>query len=245
MKELKLGKVSSKELAEWFGIAYSTFRNTKKKRLLDLSNYCDFIENGKGIEVKEIYFPKYDKGYAKDDEVYLREVKASNEHISSIAGMARKLKEFDEDYSDLSLRQIERRMSNAGLRTFGVTSSIDYGRYGSREYVWAIKVTELNKYRHLTEEEDELFSKLLLDYYTNKDTIDLLKKSLLLDMRFAEEESMTKEEYLRINKACGYDFYQTVVRKFKEATGEQLVRGTYHELFGDECGDEEYWEYEE
>ncbi len=112
MKELKLGKVSSKELAEWFGIAYSTFRNTKKKRLLDLSNYCDFIENGKGIEVKEIYFSKYDKGYAKDDEVYLREVKASNEHISSIAGMARKLKEFDEDYSDLSLRQIERRMSN-------------------------------------------------------------------------------------------------------------------------------------
>ena len=53
-------------------------------------------------------------------------------------------------------------------------------------------------------------------------------------MRFAEEESMTKEEYLRINKICGYDFYQTVVRKFKEATGEQLVRGTYHELFGDE-----------
>lgn len=234
MKELKLGKVSTKELAEWFGIAYGTLRNTKKKRLLELNNYCDFIENGKGIKVKEIYFPKYDKGYAKDDEVYLREVKASNEHISSIAGIARKLKNFDEDYSDLSVRQIERRMCKAGVRAFGVTSSIEYGEYGSREYVWAIKINNYNKYRHLTEKEDEIFSKLILDYYSNKETIDLVKKSLLLDMQFAEEESMTKEEYLRINKVCGYDFYQTVIRKFKETTGEQLVRGTYHELFGDE-----------
>ncbi len=233
MRELKLGKISSKELANWFGIAYSTFRNTKAKRLKELEDYCDFeLIHGK-IEIKEIYFPKYDKGYTKDDEVYLREVKASNEYISSIAGIARKLKNFDEDYSDLSVRQIERRMCKAGVRTFGVTSSIEYGEYGSREYVWAIKINNYNKYRHLTEKEDEIFSKLILDYYSNKETIDLVKKSLLLDMRFAEEESMTKEEYLRINKVCGYDFYQTVIRKFKETTGEQLVRGTYHELFGD------------
>lgn len=234
MLELRLGKLTTKELADWFGISYGTFRNNKTKKFEDLKNYCEFDEVYGGIIIKEIYFSRYDKGYSKDDEVYLREVKASNEHISTISGIARKLKTEDKDYKDLSESQIKRRMTKAGVRTFGVTSNfIEKGRYGTREYVWAIKEDDFNKYRHLTKEEDEIFSKLILDFYTNKDNIDLIKKSFLLDLKFEEDDSLSKQEYLNINKQCGYDFYQIVIRNFYTSTGKHLVKGTYHELFGE------------
>ena len=44
MKELKQGKITYKELADWFGISYSTMRrqDVKEKKLVILSFYADF-----------------------------------------------------------------------------------------------------------------------------------------------------------------------------------------------------------
>ena len=37
--ELKLGKMTTKELAEWFGMSYGAFRNAKKKKMEELENF--------------------------------------------------------------------------------------------------------------------------------------------------------------------------------------------------------------
>ena len=44
MRELKEGKISYKELADWFGMSYNTIRrpSTKEKRLNILKFYADF-----------------------------------------------------------------------------------------------------------------------------------------------------------------------------------------------------------
>mgnify|MGYP003416547890 FL=1 len=37
--KLKIGKMSTKELAEWFGVSYGTFRNKKQEKLKELEQF--------------------------------------------------------------------------------------------------------------------------------------------------------------------------------------------------------------
>lgn len=55
MKQLHLGKIPSKELAKWFGYAYSTYRKKKPQLLGYLKQYCNYEEIYGGIFVKEIF----------------------------------------------------------------------------------------------------------------------------------------------------------------------------------------------
>lgn len=58
MKQLKLGIISSEELADWFGIKYDTYRHSKAKKLAILEKYCRFKEvPKKGVEILELYHP--------------------------------------------------------------------------------------------------------------------------------------------------------------------------------------------
>ena len=41
-KELVIGPMSNDQIAEWFGIKPKTLRNTKRKRMEELSKYCSF-----------------------------------------------------------------------------------------------------------------------------------------------------------------------------------------------------------
>lgn len=42
MEELKLGKMTLKELANWFGIGYSSIRNKREKYFQELEEYANF-----------------------------------------------------------------------------------------------------------------------------------------------------------------------------------------------------------
>ena len=59
-------KIPTKELAEWFGIAYKTYCNQRKKRLEELKGFCDYEEVYGGVIVKKVYFDEYYK--YQDDE---------------------------------------------------------------------------------------------------------------------------------------------------------------------------------
>lgn len=62
--ELKLGIMSSKELAKWFDIAENTFKKNKEKKLKELVAYADFElvgEKYKKVKIIKIYEPIYHK----------------------------------------------------------------------------------------------------------------------------------------------------------------------------------------
>ena len=67
-KELRLGKMTSKEIAEWLGITYNTYKKNVKKHLEKLDGFCDFEQIRGGINVKEIYISIYDKNLSKKVE---------------------------------------------------------------------------------------------------------------------------------------------------------------------------------
>lgn len=57
--KLKIGKMTSKELAEWFGIAYSTYRKKSKTLLEELKDYCRYDVCYGGVVVTDINIFEY------------------------------------------------------------------------------------------------------------------------------------------------------------------------------------------
>lgn len=66
MLELTKGVWTNKMLAEWFGIAEGTFKNTKKKRLAELELYAAFIPKKGKVEILRIKEPVYWKFFDAD-----------------------------------------------------------------------------------------------------------------------------------------------------------------------------------
>lgn len=75
--ELKTGmKLGNKELAEWFGIKYSSIRNGKVKmdKLKELKEYCDYTINGNKIIIGKVYVDTYVKNRSKIYKAILKDL---------------------------------------------------------------------------------------------------------------------------------------------------------------------------
>ena len=229
MITLRLGKMSSKEIAEWMGITYGTYKNSSQKRLEYLKNFAKFTPCYGGVMIEEIYLDTFVKNISEDDKVYVNEIKQCNEGLSTVAGMIRKLKLKNEEYKDISEDTLYKRMSKAGDRAFGRTIEQDSkGTCGSRHYVWAVRIDKYNHYRRMTEEEEVIYKQLLNEYCDDEKKQEQIEKDALVLDAFKNHE-ITAEEYAEY-KLYSCNFFTEVVGKFKSRTGFLLVRTTKHEL---------------
>lgn len=229
--ELKLGKISNLELSQWFGITLKSYTNSRKKYLKKLEIFCKFKELRGGVEVEEIYYSKYIKDMnIVMNKIYLELVKAEEYHITFISGMAKLLKQR-QDYKEISYSGLIKLLTKAGNIGFGPTKEENsQGEFGSREYVWAIKLYDRpNHYRPLTYEENELFDEMLSGYYTANP--EKIKKAALLEEAFREDETMTKEEYFKQKEILGLDMFYQVIKLFKTKTNLQVVKATWHDVY--------------
>lgn len=236
--KLKEGKMSTRELSEWFGIAYSTYRKKSLSLLEELKYFCDYEKYYGGVEIKHVYISKYVKNLtSKDSEVYLALVKETGNFLCSIAGMARKLiLLYPDTWGKLSSYAVEKRLRKAGIALFGKTNLPSYrkqeerysGPYGYKEYCWAIKVSDLNEYRFLTEEEDKIFGVLLESYNVSGKDIALKQEYDKEKLQAFKENKITKEEYILAMEHS--ELFPNLLSKFREQTGLTLVRSTYHEI---------------
>ena len=70
--ELHLGKMSGQELAQWFNIAYTTYKRNPSKYIAKLDDYCKYSPVRGGVIVEEIYIATYDKKINKKiDTIYV------------------------------------------------------------------------------------------------------------------------------------------------------------------------------
>ena len=233
--KLKIGKMTSRELAQWMNISYNTYRNSIDKYLSIVEDYCDFEKVYGGIIVKEIYIEEYDKSLSlKDEKIYLKEIErciAEQDGLSTVAGMSRKLvKEGTFD----SFETAKRRMSKTGKKLFGKTdeSLFSHGEKGRRTYVWGVKLNDYNQYRRLTKEEEEKFDKIIADFYSAN--VNKVKKEALLTDRLRNKE-ITVDEYFESKDALGVDNFLSCIFLFKEQTGFLITKCSEHELV--ECQD--------
>lgn len=222
---LKLGKMTTKEIADWMGISYSGFRKRKKEKLETLRYFADFDEVYGGVYIKEIFQSVFDKNVSKDNAIYMKELRKTANGISTCAGMTRVLKKEEvPPYFELSDTTIAKRLSKAGYRLFGPYQG--NGEVGNRKMIWAIELDKYNHYRELNDEENEILKELVGNYYSEKP--DLILKNELLDREYAENSSMSKEEYLAKKDALNTKSWRDIVDNFKVRTGFKLIHATLH-----------------
>lgn len=227
MKELQLGIMSVAELAEWFGISRKSLSAAKVRKLKELEDFCQFEDLGrKGVNITKIYIPIYSK-LSKDVEVYKKLVEKQPNKLTSVAAIAKELKET-KDYQNFNERAIRYRMAKAGEVGFGITNEENSkGIYGSREYVWAVKLEGPVYYRYFTDEEKKLFDELTVNLYsTNPEKV---QKAALLDESLKKGE-MTTQEWIEKKDALGVNVFSEVLYSFKEKTGLTIVRATKHQI---------------
>ena len=224
MKQLQLGKITTRELADWFGISADRYRHTKQQKLEILADYCDFDEIYGGVEIKEIYIDKYDKTLNKCiDKMVLQEIKATH-GLMSISGMARKL--------GLSPQE-EKLATQSRIKMFGKFTEESpakaEGIFGYRKYTWAIKINDQDVYRKLTQEEYDIWSNIIGTYYNKKMTPEevLIYKAIT---DYCINNSCSVERYNQMLADNNLDFYGRVIGKFKDQTRLQIVHISEHEL---------------
>lgn len=145
--------------------------------------------------------------------------------LSTIAGMARK---FTAQGQFNKINTAERSLRRVGTRLFGDTKEISsYGEQGRREYIWAIKLDDLNIYRLMTPEEEKIFDELITIYYSS--SADKIKQLALLEETFKTTD-MNKEDYLFRKESLGLNLFSEVIQRFKLETDLQVVKCTKHEL---------------
>lgn len=237
--QLTLGKMSSKQLAQWFGIAQKTYSNNIKKYLKKLKSYAGFTEVYGGVVINEIFCAEYSKSSDKDSKVFNAEVdrcvKEQN-GLLSLAGVARKLVASDKDYAGLQPDTIARRMS--------VVAKEDYGDYwcslkgvakdfagakGARERVWALKLSDYNDYRLMTKEEEQLWFQILEKWNSYKNGAQIAEeRKLFRDLKkknIDTEKFIYKMEELEVQ----HSFYD-VIAEFTVLTGLRPVLIARYEL---------------
>ena len=232
MKTLRCGKMSTKEIAQWMDVNYSTFRNNKKQKLDDLRRFCDFEQVYGGVNILQIYNPIYQKALSNDEKVFLKEIQNTGNGLSSVAGMSRKLIKYNDNYRTLTENNVEKRMGKVNKNLFGEyekNSKQAFGRMGSRKYVYAIKISDFNKYRCLTDEEMDVFKHILKSICGKQ--IDKIMESMLLDEAFKNSD-MTKEEYLLKRERFDLDLFPHVLKQFKKETGKTVVRIQEYQVNG-------------
>lgn len=226
---LHLGKMTRQELAQWFGVSYGSFRNKSQHYFDLLEDYCTFEVIYGGVNIIDIDIYEYDKDRnIKNEQMFMQEIQQcvdTQDGLSTIAGMARK---FTSQGKFTKVNTAERSLRKTGNRLFGVTKELgSHGEKGFREYIWAIKIDDMNIYRLMTKEEEEKFDDFIEKYYSS--ATDKIKMLALLEDTF-ETTDMEKKEYLLEKKKLGLDLFGQVIKLFHAETGLLVVKCTKHEL---------------
>lgn len=115
---LKEGLWSAKELAEWFGITRDTFSRTRKKKLEELETFAEFDDLGgqKGILIKEVIIPVYEKMGSKSKQYMMKNfdiVFAEENGCSTMSYLGRQMREKGNlPISDLTAERLARQVRN-------------------------------------------------------------------------------------------------------------------------------------
>ena len=219
-KKLHLGKVTTKELAEWFGISPGSFRNKKQTKLKELADYCSFESVYGGIIINYIYIEKYIK--PTSTYAFVKSVFSSHWHKSGYDTVARVGSEIYHAYKDKELKNytestIKEYTRKAREELYGHVYKDDRGSQGIC-YLAPVKANKWEEAILLTTEELEIYNKHKKAIYYDEEKANLEIAML--------EGSISQAEY---NKAMILH-----EQKWKEAALERrnkLMGGSRCELF--------------
>lgn len=198
MKQLVLGKIKTKDLADWFGISYGSFRVVKQQKLDELKLYCDFEEVYGGVNITKIY-DMNNIEYIKDSKKNYEIIRSSFDEewsadgIDTCSNVAFKI--YDKHKNELTIADTTAYNYTLKARNelFGIPF-LDAGELGSCIYLWCKKEVAPDGtliYTQFTDEEDQIRKDLMKKHFST----DVEKEIFIAQMVEAGE----------ITKAQAYD----------------------------------------
>ena len=234
--ELKLGKMTTKELAQWFGVSYGSFRTMKAKKMEELKNYAIFEEVYGGIEITAIIKDTYNKKDNQIREIYSKGFEELRQPLDTVSHINNQIYEkYNEQLPTLSSAEsgyryaIEVRNANYGIPFKGK------GSKGFCYYMWC-KMEEKNGeqfFIQFTKEEEQIKKELLKKHFGTNEEKDLLIAEMVTNGEISKEDAYDiMMEYRTLN---GKGF-MSILKELEKQIGAKVVKATKFEeaLYFDE-----------
>ena len=212
MEELKLGKMTLKELANWFGIGYSSIRNKREKYFQELEEYADFKAGERGgVEILNIYIPVY----VKKDNNY-QQIKQKIPAAWDKSGLDLKKNVAQKLYSkeefSIKYSTVYSYVCKASNELYGKPSSLEGGEIGNCHWVLCVKDQNSGKLRWFTYEENQQKQELRAKYFNERSQEEKkkqeIRESLKLQLKKNEiSKEDYKEELFVLEESAAYDNY--------------------------------------
>lgn len=227
--ELKLGKMTGKELAEWFGIGEGSFKNNKEKKLEELKYFADYHLEGnktKKVIIDKIYEPVYSKKEGGDtyqevinkiDEIW------SENGLDSCSRVGYEICELldKEGVSKTPGTIIE--YTRKGRNELYGKPFQEGGKLGNCIYIWCKRDAETGRYNFLTEEEQKIKSQLQTKYFGDVTEKQILVKGMVEVGEISKEEAWDVLEELTNMRTGNFMMF---LKELQQKVGCQVVRGT-------------------
>lgn len=210
--ELKLGKMTQKELAAWFGISYNTLKTnptTKANKLEVLKTYADYHFEGKTIYIDKIHIAEYSRAYSKVEELFAPSWNASG--IDSCANVGRKIYNSSvEVSSQIKLKTTQTYVGCIKRKRYGRNHMEEYGTCGKSEFTWA-KVVD-GETVPVSQEEAQVIRQCSQEAYGDQ----LSERTALLHTAFKANE-ISREDFVEsmslVKDECYILFYELVEQR--------------------------------
>ena len=221
--ELKLGKMTNKEIAAWMGISERGFNTRKKEYLKELdNNYFKYHLEGKRIFIDEIINPVYKKGVRPYDMIKekINDFWSKN-GLDSCKNVSNQIVSF---YGE----ELPVKPSTAYVYTTKGRNELygkpfcGEGEIGSCVYVWCKKRDD-GKYELLSEEEENIKKNLIKKYFGNADEKQILVAGMVESGEIRKEDAW--EVLSELTNMKGNNF-MLFLGELQEKLGCQIVKGT-------------------
>lgn len=227
MKELREGKISYKDLAEWFGIGAQGLNNNKEKKLEELKNFAEYEINEKGkiiiTKVINPYYKKKDDTYQKVvnkiDEVWNKNGLDSCSRVGNeiYELLCQEEKKFDRKPS--TIVEYTRKGRN---ELYGVPFETA-GSLGNCIYTWCKRDEDTGCYSFLTPEEEQIKKELQYKYFGDTTDKQIFVKAMVEKGEIKREDAWSVLEQLT-NMNTGN--FLGFLKELQSKIGCQVVRGT-------------------
>ena len=225
MTELTPGVFTNADIAEWFEIGTTTFNKRKAHYISLLKGYCncETIRGGvKILTVDKPYYVKNSKYQIIKEDVKKMWDPSGLDSCTRIADQICTVHTEEEIGKPGTVYNKTRAVRN---ELYGKPMSGVPGTDGTCSYVWCKKLPN-GRLAHLSEEEQEIKTKLLKKYFSTADEKTAMVQTMIENGELNKEEAWQYYSKI-INLPANYSSFMF---DFKAQTGIQLVRGTQREL---------------
>lgn len=227
MKKLIPGKISNKELAEWFGVTANSFSKNKAKKLKELSNFAQYHIDEKNHIIIDVV---YNDIYIKNGSNAYQKVRDKVDEIWSENGLDSCSRVGNEIYEILTEEDENFALQSSTVYNYTIKGRNELygkpfmsgGKLGSCVYLWCKRKKD-GKYSMLTEKEQMIKQQLQTKYFGDATEKQVLVKAMVEAGELSKEEAWGVLEEMTNMRTGNFLMF---LRELEEKIGCQVVKGT-------------------